>query len=105
MGSKGYKILYLTARSITLSDTTRSYIESIQHGAYKMPLGPVVTTPNTVGHALARELIMGRSHEFKESILKQIRTLFGACPFVSGWGNRDADSLAYLNAGVDPHMI
>jgi len=104
LSNKGYKIMYLTARPITLFPRTRDYICRIQEGTCKMPIGPVITAPNKTWNAFARELIIRKPETFKIAILKTIRELFPADhnPFVAGWGNRTTDDCSYISVGIEP---
>jgi phosphatidate phosphatase PAH1 len=101
---RGYKLFYLTARPITDGQLTRKYIENVKQGDYKMPIAPVITTPNTTWSALAREVIIRKPETFKILILSFIKDLFAPSAFVAGWGNRPTDCLSYTTVGIDPNM-
>ncbi|KAL0476507.1 phosphatidate phosphatase [Acrasis kona] len=100
----GYKFIYLTARPITQATATRVYIESIHQNKHVMPSGPVITTPNRLMMAMAREVIIRRPETFKIAMLLAIKNIFleNEKPFIAGFGNRPTDCQSYIAAGVDP---
>jgi phosphatidate phosphatase LPIN len=98
----GYKMIYLTARSIEQHSLTKLYIESINQENMKMPPGPVITTPNKLWNALAREVIIKRPETFKIAILHCIKSLFSDTPFCAGFGNRPTDCESYKMIGIEP---
>ncbi|KAH9412089.1 smp2-like plasmid maintenance protein [Ordospora pajunii] len=92
----GYKIVYLTARPLEQSSSTKSYLKSICQDGCKLPDGPVILSPDGVFAALYRELIIRRPEDFKIACLKTIRNLFkGTNPFVAGFGNKITDVITY----------
>jgi phosphatidate phosphatase LPIN len=55
----GYKIVYLTARPIGYSGTTKNYLASIkQEGKFKMPDGPLLLSPNRLAKSLFVEVVI-----------------------------------------------
>jgi phosphatidate phosphatase LPIN len=80
------------------------YIESIKQENMKMPIGPVITTPNKLWNALAREVIIKRPETFKITILHCIRSLFPESPFCAGFGNRPTDCESYKMVGIEPRQ-
>jgi len=102
---RGYKIMYLTARSIGLFATTRNYLESVRQGGLALPMGPVITAPNKTSSSLVREVIIKRPDVFKVSILDCIKSVFPGNPYVAGWGNRPTDDLSYAKVGVNIDRI
>jgi phosphatidate phosphatase PAH1 len=99
----GYKLIYLTARSIVQHSDTKIYIESIIQEGKKLPCGPVITTPNKLWNALAREVIIKRPDSFKIAILNCIKSLFpNMSPFAAGFGNRRTDCASYTMVGIEP---
>lgn len=92
----GYKIVYLTARPLGQSSSTKSYLKNICQDGYKLPDGPVLLSPDGVFAALYRELIIRRPEDFKIACLETIRELFnGTNPFVAGFGNKITDVITY----------
>ncbi|KAL0487488.1 ned1 [Acrasis kona] len=102
IATNGYKFLYLTARPITNIDSVRSYIDGINQLETKMPLGPVITSPNGTFNALAREVVLKRPEVFKKAILTVVRDCFSENPFLAGFGNKPTDCASYIHAGIDP---
>ncbi|EKX51822.1 hypothetical protein GUITHDRAFT_134169 [Guillardia theta CCMP2712] len=96
IGSLNVRLLYLTARPISLTMRTKTFLDHI--GA---PEGAVITMP----HPVVRSL--GTGHEdFKVSVLLQVRDAFlDASPFVAGFGNQTSDVQAYLAGGVPRSRI
>lgn len=72
----GYNIMYLTARSVGLADTTRSYLQGVEQGGYKLPSGPVILSPDRTIAALRREIVLKKPEVFKMACLNDIRTLY-----------------------------
>lgn len=72
----GYNIMYLTARSVGLADTTRSYLQGVEQEGYKLPQGPVILSPDRTIAALKREIVLKKPEVFKMACLNDIRTLY-----------------------------
>lgn len=97
----GYKIVYLTARPLGQSSSTRSYLKNICQDGYKLPDGPVLLSPDGVFAALYRELIIRRPEDFKIACLKTIKELFeDTNPFVAGFGNKVTDVITYKSLEI-----
>lgn len=102
--SKGYKILYLTARSLSQLDSTRSYLMQIYQDRQTLPDGPLILNHVGMMNALMSELAK-KSKIFKERVLNEIKELFPSNPFHSGFGNRLGDALAYAAIGIQKELI
>ena len=61
----GYKIMYLSARAIGQSSTTKEYLQSVKQGDIFLPDGPVFLNPDSLIHAFKREVIDRNPEEFK----------------------------------------
>lgn len=72
----GYNIMYLTARSVGLADTTRSYLAGIDQNNIKLPDGPVILSPDRTFQALKREIVLKKPEVFKMACLNDIRKLY-----------------------------
>ena len=123
----GYKIMYLSARAIGQSSTTKEYLQSVKQGDIFLPDGPVFLNPDSLIHAFKREVIDRNPEEFKIRYvliirhndqtmhsfsadfydylfrcLKDIQALFCANtnPFFAGYGNRPNDAYAYRAVGI-----
>lgn len=101
--NNGYQFLYLSARAIGQSRSTRDYLRSVRQGDICLPDGPLLLSPTSLISALHREVIERKPEEFKISCLKDIQTLFPTCmgnPFYAGFGNRINDTWAYRAVGI-----
>lgn len=90
IAKNGYKILYLTSRSIIQAGATRDYISTLKQGEAVLPEGPIIMAPDRLFHCLAREVIMKQPEEFKIAALRDVKNLFGNNynPFFAGFGNK-----------------
>ena len=106
LNARGYKILYLSARSLTQLDSTRNYLAGIKQDGSGLPDGPLMLNPCGLMKALMSE-VAKKSRIFKENILAEISDLFGQeyNPFYSGVGNRTGDALAYSAIGIPTNLI
>jgi phosphatidate phosphatase LPIN len=97
--SNGYKFLYLTARAIGLSDSTRSMLRSINKNGNYLPNGPLLLNPTGLYSAFKEECIDKKPDEFKINCLLIVRSLFlspkNEQPFHSAFGNKKSDYVAY----------
>ncbi|KAJ2355475.1 lipin Ned1 [Coemansia erecta] len=106
MVSNGYEILYLTSRAIGQADGTRYFLSNVKQGEYKLPLGPLLLSPDRLFTSFHREVIKRRPHEFKMACLRDIKNLFGdASPFYAGFGNRITDAMSYRSVNVPVSRI
>ena len=106
LSHRGYKILYLTARSLDQLSFTRTYLAKITEDGEKLPIGPLILNPTGLWNSLVSE-ISKKSKDFKATILDIIKDLFPAnyMPFYAGFGNREGDAIAYAQAGVPLNHI
>ncbi|KAL6930823.1 hypothetical protein ACO0R3_003945 [Hanseniaspora guilliermondii] len=74
--ANGYNIMYLTARSAGLADSTRQYLKSINQDGFLIPDGPVILSPDRTFTALKREVILKKPEVFKMACLNDIRKLY-----------------------------
>ncbi|KII71959.1 Phosphatidate phosphatase LPIN2 [Thelohanellus kitauei] len=105
--NNGYKIIYLSARTIGISNQTRRYLENILLDTHKLPPGPILLSPSSLIEALHREVILKKPEIFKINCLQNIVSLFppDTYPLVSGFGNRISDYRAYLAVGIPQSKI
>ena len=99
----GYETLYVTARHIGYSQQTKDYLRGLQQQGFKLPEGPVITSPDRLWGAFKREVIERRPEVFKMQCFSEIRFLFPSsneAPFWAGFGNRDSDAASYSSVGV-----
>lgn len=115
----GYNVMYLTARSAGQADSTRSYLRSIVQDGCKLPVGPVILSPDRTMAALRREVILKKPEVFKIACLNDLRKLYFGdlnydddeekdelpTPFIAGFGNRITDALSYRTVGIPSSRI
>jgi len=90
----GYKIIYLTARSINLNGATREYLASMN-----LPPGPLFPALKSIGHSLVSELFTETSKLSKVGHLESIVKLFPNS-FVAGFGNNEKDLWTYTQVKI-----
>lgn len=136
INSNGYNIIYLTARSVGQADSTRAYLQSVvQENGIKLPLGPVILSPDRTIAALRREVILKKPEVFKMSCLNDLKSLYYSdsdnksnknktydanslhdddedyvydnekTPFYAGFGNRITDAISYRSVNIPSHRI
>lgn len=102
----GYRMVYLTARSLSQINQTKSYLFTLQQDGVRLPMGPVLTAPQRFFTALTQE-VSKQSHVFKIACLTSVRAAFppSTKPFFAGFGNRYSDVISYDAAGIPTHKI
>lgn len=102
----GYHVVYLTARSMYQSRSTRTFLWGLHQGRVYLPRGPLFSYPGSFFRAIRQE-ISKTSHVFKIHCLREIKQTFSdlANPFFAGFGNRYGDYVAYRTAGVASSRI
>lgn len=105
--NNGYNIMYLTSRSVGQADTTRAYIYGVNQDGYRLPKGPVITSPDRMIAALRREIYLRKPEVFKMACLRDILNLFNGKenPFYAGFGNRLTDALSYRSVNIPSTRI
>lgn len=100
--ANGYHIMYLTSRSVGQADTTRNYLSGVVQDSYKLPVGPVIMSPDRTIAALRREIYLRKPEVFKMACLRDIQNLFNLTqnPFYAGFGNRLTDALSYRSVNI-----
>lgn len=96
----GYKFLYLSARAIGQSRTTRDYLRSVKQDEVCLPDGPLLLSPTSLLSAFHREVIEKKPEVFKIKCLEDIKSLFPVNPFFAGFGNKINDVWAYDAVGI-----
>ena len=129
--SKKVRFVYLTARPIRLAPITRKFlsdmtqeVKSSNHDTpdekekqqYSLPPGPLFCHPGSMANVLTMELIHKNTYDFKtgtivDQIYKPYRTLSPSSddnhdnPFIAGFGNKETDHKAYIDAGMKDEQI
>jgi len=106
--ANGYRIMYLTSRSIGHAAITREYLfnEVGQDGQLGnlefLPGGPVIMAPDSLFTAVNRELIQRNPQQFKIPALQNVKDLFpkGYQPYAAAFGNRKTDLIAYHSVDI-----
>lgn len=106
------RIVYLTARPIDWASASRTHLENAKQHAHSLPPGALITNSNGLTGALWTEVVNKNPHVFKAQVLNEIQlTMIHAGRtsehpvFVSGFGNRPTDVVAYEQVGMDPSLI
>lgn len=88
--SNGYKILYLSARALCQSESTKKYLTTLTQENLHLPEGPIMLSPDGLMTSFKREVIDRTPQKFKIACLNEILSLFpdDENPFYSGFGNR-----------------
>ena len=105
--NNGYKVVYLTARSIAQAESTREYLfETLQdQDGFSMPQGPVFMSPRPL--AVAALAAIADPAPMKTALIKSITNTFErqANVFVGAYGNKASDAKAYVQAGIPTELI
>lgn len=106
--NRGYIIIYLSSRNIGLAEKTMNYLRSVKQRKYKLPDGPIITSPDTLYESFKREIIIKNPEVFKIHVLRDIKGLFGNGkynPLFAGFGNKDSDAISYRVVSIPRHYI
>ena len=103
----GYKFVYLTARAICQSGSTKDYLNSLFVEEKGLPRGPLLMSPDGLFSSFKREVIDKSPQLLKISVLKEVRAIFPVdySPFYAGFGNRETDAVAYRTVGIEMGRI
>jgi phosphatidate phosphatase PAH1 len=106
--NNGYKIVYLSARSVYMSEMTKNVLKDMSQDNNFMPRGPVLLNPVNILNAFHTEVIEKNPDEFKTNCLIDLRSLFdvnNVNPFYAGFGNKLTDITTYKSIGIDTRFI
>ena len=105
ISDQGYLVVYLTARPIGQSNTTKKYLAWVSEGTeqLKLPNGPLLLSPADMLSALHLEVIAKAPEEFKIPLLKDVSESFNleGTAIHAGFGNRETDTVSYRAVGVE----
>ena len=105
----GYKILFVTSRAISQSNSTRAYLRTLTQNGETLPIGPVMCAPDPISTALYREVVARKPEVFKIRCLTRVRRLsdvdINKTRMFAGFGNRSSDALAYKTCGIELDKI
>uniref|UniRef100_A0A7S1KU76 LNS2/PITP domain-containing protein n=1 Tax=Percolomonas cosmopolitus TaxID=63605 RepID=A0A7S1KU76_9EUKA len=109
LAANGYKLIYLTARPISMASLTKKYICGLRQDNEEkspMPFGPVLTTPYHMLNSFAVEVVIQQPHVFKIQLMRSVAKLFdkghGIC---AAFGNKNTDESAYATFIDDSSKI
>ena len=103
----GYKMLYVTARTMYMQKSTKNSLNNINQDGYSMPEGPMMMNESGYVDAIKTEIIDKVSQKFKIECLLNLLKLFpnDVEPFYAGFGNKPSDKIAYEKIGIDSGKI
>ena len=103
----GYKILYVTARTMYMQSSTKNSLNNIKQDGFSMPEGPMMMNESGYVDAIKTEIIDKVPQEFKIECLLNLLKLFPSDvePYYAGFGNKPSDKMAYEKIGIDPGKI
>lgn len=102
----GYKILYLSSRSLSQTKSTLGLLTFMDQDGQKLPPGPVLLSTEGMLRSIARE-ISNYSQVYKVNTLKAVKAAYpsGCEVFYAGFGNRSGDAVAYKEMGIPADRI
>ena len=105
--NNGYKMLYVTARTMYMQTSTKNALNNINQDGFSMPIGPVMMNDTGYVDSIKTEIIDKVPQEFKIECLYNLLKLFPADvePYYSGIGNKPTDKIAYEKVGINPAKI
>ncbi|VDO11438.1 unnamed protein product [Rodentolepis nana] len=111
IAENGFRLMYLSARSIGQASPTRNFLEGLHQGDEKLPAGPIILSPNSLLTTIQMEIIQKRPQVLKIANLKRLSELFleadpdAPNPFYAGFGNRITDVETYRAVGIPNSRI
>ena len=104
IAKNGYKMLYVTARTMYMQSSTKNSLYSINQDGFSMPEGPMMMNESGYVDAIKTEIIDKVPQEFKIECLLNLLKLFPSDvePYYAGFGNKPSDTIAYEKIGIDP---
>ena len=114
LASRGYRVVYLTARSMAQEEDTKAYLFSTlksQEGK-SLPAGPVIFSPTSFITGLIAEVVTGSPDVEKTRMILDLWSTFQSPNktnindvIVVSYGNKETDTKAYLAAGLKPNNV
>jgi len=114
LASRGYRVVYLTARSMAQEEDTKAYLFSTLKNkeGKSLPPGPVIFSPTSFITGLIAEVVTGSPDVQKTKMILELWSTFRSENrtdinevIVGGYGNKETDTKAYLQAGLLPHNV
>jgi len=114
LARRGYRVVYLTARSMAQEEDTKGYLFSTlknQEGK-SLPAGPVIFSPTSFISGLIAEVVTGSPHVQKTKMIQELWATFKSenrtdinDVIVAAYGNKETDTKAYLQSGLSPQRV
>jgi phosphatidate phosphatase LPIN len=104
ISQNNYRFVYLSARSILQSRSSKNLINTVKQDEFSLPNGPLLLNPSSLLTSLTIELT-NNSDDFKISCLNSLRQIFKTNPFFAGFGNKTTDLKTYKEIGIDENLI
>ena len=95
ISNNGYKVVYLSARSISQATETKAYLKSLNQANLRLPDGPLLLNPESALRSFKREVIDRKPEIFKIKCLETLKDLYERNPYFAGYGNKPTDVTAY----------
>lgn len=102
ISQNGYHLVYLTARSMSQDEDTRSYLFSMlqNQSGFSLPPGPVIFSPVPFFTGLIAEVISKTPFVEKSKSIDEMNKIFVGDTIVGAYGNKETDTTAYQNSGI-----
>jgi len=110
----GYKVVYLTARSMAQEEDTRDYLfKMLQNvNGFSMPRGPVLFSPISFISGLIAEVVTKSPDIQKTKLIEEIWTTFKSenntdinNTILACYGDKETDAKAYLGTGISASSV
>jgi len=114
LDKNGYRIVYLTARSMAQDEDTKNYIFKMLQDldGYSLPPGPVLFSPTTFISGVIAEVVTKTPDVQKTKTMDEIWNIFKSekntrieNTIVAGYGNKPTDTKAYVNSGLPLNSV
>lgn len=107
ISQNGYNIVYLTARSMSQDEDTRSYLFSTlqNQSGFSLPTGPVIMSPVPFFTGFIAELISKTPFLEKSKSINEINKIFSGDTIKGAYGNKVTDTTAYKTSGIPLQRI
>jgi len=114
IGQNGYNFIFLTARSMSQKDATKDYLFKMlaNQNGHSLPVGPVLFSPITFISAVTAEVVTRSPNVQKSKMIQEVWSLFKSKnltdineTIVGCYGDKDADTKAYLDSGLSPNSV
>jgi len=114
IGQNGYKIIYLTARSMAQEEDTKHYLFKMlaNQNGFSLPAGPVLFSPISFISGVIAEVVTKSPNIQKSKVIQEVWSLFESRnltdinqTIVGCYGDKETDTKAYLDSGLSPSSV